>query len=242
MTKHRVKLALAGILLLASLGLLVIGIGRLGRLIEFFGSGADPADALAATSLENLTDGDLLVWAPDPPQPARQLEPASRLAVTDGYLRAWDAIAAGASEDGTYLTGPARLAGDRGPSSTLLRHYQHALQLEFYSADGQILVLTDIAGVVRTTEVDGDRLLVGRGPEQFRAILLLEDGNWRVRSLTRLDANSPELGFLAGPRPNLRIGLAGGALVLALVTLLPGRLFRRTGGPSRTVKPKPERN
>ena len=223
MSIHRFKLALAGALAAAMLTGTATGLGGLGRLVAYFGSGADPADALTQIP---PADGDGVDWLPDIPQPARALEPATRVAVTDGYLRAWDDITAGAAGDSPYLTGPAGRGAGSDPTGMAARHPRHVVQLEFYSADGQILMLTDTATVVRAVPGDAHRLLVASSVEEYRAIMLLEDGNWRVRSLTRLAGGDPEVRLLADPRPDRQLALAGGALALAVLTFVPGRLRR----------------
>ena len=220
MSKQRLKLALAVALLAIGLVGLGVGLGGLGRLVEFFGSGADPASALHDT-LSHDPAAARLTWLPDRPQPARALEPAARLAVADGYLRAWDELTTGYGID--YLTGPAAAAPEAALAAVPTVDGPHRVELEFYSADGQVLVLTDSAQISRAASRGDGTLLVTAAVEEFRAILLLEDGNWRLRSLTRLDASPPAIRFIDDPRPDATVAVAGATLLLGLLAFVPGR-------------------
>jgi hypothetical protein len=62
----------------------------------------------------------------------------------------------------------------------------HRLRVDFYSLDGQIVVL-DIE-TIRPRPIDG-RVGDGDDPtERFEAVIVLSDGNWRVRHVERLTA------------------------------------------------------
>ncbi|WP_245759702.1 cellulase family glycosylhydrolase [Robiginitalea myxolifaciens] len=68
---------------------------------------------------------------------------------------------------------------------------QHNPQLDFYSLDGKLVVLTDhnVQGY-RQIFRDGSSIHEGRTQESFRVILLLEDGFWRIRQLVKIPHES----------------------------------------------------
>lgn len=219
MSKHVFKAGLAVVLALFASLLFIRGLGGLGTLLEHFSTGADPADVLRRSPMWSDGSDTEPRWLPDLPQPARDLEPATRLAVTDGYMRAWDDIAVG-DADSAYLTGPAVAAGHG--ERTASEHIAHTMQLEFYSADGQLLVLSDVVGVLRCLEPAGGGLVVGQGVEHYRVIMLLEDGNWRVRTLHRLDVSDSTFTRIHDPRSDQRLPLATVALVVGVTLFIPG--------------------
>lgn len=68
--------------------------------------------------------------------------------------------------------------------STTLKHNP---QLDFYSLDGKLVVLTDhnVEGY-RQIFREGSLIYEGRTQESFQVILLLEDGFWRIRQLVKI--------------------------------------------------------
>ncbi len=64
---------------------------------------------------------------------------------------------------------------------------QHNPQLDFYSLDGKLVVLTDhnVQGY-RQIFREGSLIYEGRTLESFQVILLLEDGFWRIRQLVKI--------------------------------------------------------
>ena len=72
----------------------------------------------------------------------------------------------------------------------------HNLNLEFYSADGKLAILTDrnVTGIEQIFQ--NDQMLLKRNfNEDYRIILLLEDGFWRIRHFEKLAVNEPEENF-----------------------------------------------
>jgi hypothetical protein len=63
----------------------------------------------------------------------------------------------------------------------------HNLDLEFFSEDGQLIVLKD-NNVLEYKKVfkDGEKILESPEISSFRIILLLEDGFWRIRHMVRV--------------------------------------------------------
>jgi len=69
--------------------------------------------------------------------------------------------------------------------STTLEHHP---KLEFYSADGQLVVFTD-KNVVEYQKVFKDKEVISteKDTATFKVMMLLEDGFWRIRHLKRMD-------------------------------------------------------
>lgn len=209
--KSRFK-QLLGLALLAVLATgALAALGLAGRVVARFASGAVPADALH--EVRALPAEEAVTWAPDA-NDGRPMEPATREEIRSGYVRAWaelDIAATTGRGEGlrTYFAGPALKAvlagagstgagstgaGSTGTGSTGteatefpglgVAQLDHHLTLRFYSDDGSIVGFRDEpAGLVRS---DGDTVLDGR--EAYDVVMLLEDGNWRVRHWVRTSA------------------------------------------------------
>jgi hypothetical protein len=162
------------------------------------GRGADPNVAFSPT--ENVP-GALaadLAWLPDADDLVRVVEPNTRAQLGAMWLRADDALSRAASGD---LIGLDVWFVDAALSNAMSRfdsdvdtEYEvsaplalgHRLRVDFYSLDGQIVVL-DIE-TIRPRPIDG-RVEDGDAPtERFEAVVVLSDGNWRVRHVERLTA------------------------------------------------------
>ncbi len=134
--------------------------------------------------------------------PGRPLEPANQQKIEQDYLDAWyvkNLALENNNFDGIYdhYTKSARekvtaliqynTNENLHIKSTTLSHH---ITLEFYSADGTIAVLTDrnvtgIEKIYRNNQFLKDQEF----NEDYRIILLLEDGFWRVRHFEKLAVN-----------------------------------------------------
>ncbi len=145
----------------------------------------------AATPPPELLDS--VVWEPDPGDLKRQMEPLTRVDVTSSWIRAWEQLSVVAQTgDATglevYFSNSALEAllesvGDR--QGLPIHQLGHRLRMTFYSQDGQVIGLTaDEVRLVRATEIDG---VVGwkATVESYEAVLLLEDGTWRIQHWVR---------------------------------------------------------
>ncbi|MFT6765082.1 MAG: hypothetical protein ACJAXA_003763 [Candidatus Aldehydirespiratoraceae bacterium] len=189
---------------LAIIGALVV-MGLLGGLflmisfaIRETGRGADPNVAFSPT--ENVP-GALaadVAWLPDADDLVRVVEPTTRARLGAVWLRADDALSRAASGDLIgldvwFVDAALSNAMSRFESDLDTRHkvsapsaVGHRIRIDFYSLDGQIVVL-DIE-TIRPRPIDG-RVEYGDAPtERFEAVLVLSDGNWRVRHVERLTA------------------------------------------------------
>ncbi|MFK8022843.1 MAG: hypothetical protein AB8G26_02660 [Ilumatobacter sp.] len=146
------------------------------------GGGADPDRAFSPTS--NGTDAFSVdvEWAPDAVLD-REMEPTTRAALADAWVRSAEALSRATSGDSSglevwFVDGALAAAQSRsevGDDSQVSAPpaQRHLLGVDFYSLDGQIVVVT-----AETERLDG--------PDQrTEAILVLSDGNWRIRHVER---------------------------------------------------------
>lgn len=139
---------------------------------------------------------DTVSWLPDPPELVREMEPETRLDLTETWLRAWSQFSVVADTGDTvglevYFAGSAldalRAAAPEMAGRSL-EQLSHELRVDFYSADGSIVALEAPATRVRRRVWD-DRAsgsaVWEETTERYEAVLVLEDGNWRVRHLVR---------------------------------------------------------
>ena len=162
--------------------------------------GADPDEAFSPTELAPESLGASVRWADDAAGLARAVEPTTREQVAAAWLRANDALVRAAEGDlvglDVWFTGPASIDAherfDRDAAgasitgaSTVTSEVAsaHELKVEFYSLDGQIMVLR-----ANSTIVDPMRSSLDvNSTHDVRAevIFVLSDGNWRVRNIER---------------------------------------------------------
>lgn len=172
-------------------------IGALALAVRESGDGADPDEAFSATELIPESLGASVTWSDDSPDLVRIFEPTTRDQVEAAWLRANDALVRAAEGDlgglDVWFTGPALVAaherfdpsGDSTSASrvTAVRSSSamaHDLRVEFYSLDGQIVVLRS-ASEVPVGEGDTPSWSTVR----TEVILVLSDGNWRIRNIER---------------------------------------------------------
>lgn len=138
---------------------------------------------------------DAVLWQPDRPDLRREMEPLTRVDVTSAWLRAWEQLSIVAQTGDTtglevYFSNSALegLLGSASDSRNFPTHQiAHELRIDFYSRDGQVIGLTaDRVELVRAAEV-GDVTGWLQTDESYEAVLLLEDGNWRIQHWVRRD-------------------------------------------------------
>ncbi len=166
---------------------------------------------------------DAVVWLPDNEQSPRPLEPLTRTDVAATWLRAWAQIAIVAETGETegidiYFSNSAReaiLASVEGWQDLPVHQIGHELYLSFYSEDGQVIGLTATKANLLRTEIVGDQKEYFNAQESYEAVLILEDGNWRVQHWVRRSATGR---WPSGPLPSatdgIKEGLAGPTITL----------------------------
>lgn len=134
-------------------------------------------------------------WLPDEaPETYREMEPLTRVDLAASWIRAWEQLRI-ASEAGdisgvdTYFANSARiavLAHANEWDGRTVQQLGHNLQLTFYSEDGQIVGLRSTESHLRRSHTlpDGS-VLTRETSESYEAILVLDDGNWRIHHWVR---------------------------------------------------------
>ena len=183
--------AVGGVIVVVGV-LLVLGVTSF--TVRETGDGADPDSAFSSTDMDQAMLRANVEWIDDAPGLVRAIEPSTREALATAWRRADDALERAAAGDLSGLDvwytdaaleqALARFGSDAGGRPTTGAYSLssavadgHVLRGEFYSADGQIVVLS-----VRTT-------FGGSPPSSDDAnsevILVLSNGNWRVRNIER---------------------------------------------------------
>jgi hypothetical protein len=173
-----------------ALGALVLGAGTLQQRIS---AGADPAAAFTEVPTGVPALDGIVVWAPDAVLQEREVEPATRRAVEAAWTRAWQARQRASAGDSslldTWFSGPAldqalTLVSPSGPPVGI-RLGRHRLRITFYSDDGSVIGLSaDPVRIYRTITTEAGLWVLGTD-ESYDVVLLLEDGNWRIRQWER---------------------------------------------------------
>lgn len=177
-------MALSGLLLLISFA------------VRESGEGADPDRAFSSTALDSDALLAEIAWLPDDDGLVRRMEPSTRDQLSVAWLRADDAVNRAAFGDLSGLevwfvdaalaNAEARFdteATDDFAVSTAPA-VAHQLQVDFYSLDGQVVVLS-IDTIRSRPAVRNERESAVDVFERLEAMLVLSDGNWRVRHLER---------------------------------------------------------
>ncbi|ANH60765.1 glycoside hydrolase family 2 TIM barrel-domain containing protein [Dokdonia donghaensis] len=187
------------ILILA--GFILINAGILygiSQVIAFLNTGADRSKMLHLDETKERHYVPQVTWE-SIENPGRPMEEANLTSIEEDYLDAWyvknrafytgenagvfdhfTEQARGKVEDLITLNNEENVYIE----STTLTHH---LTLEFYSADGTLVVLTDrnVTGVERVFK--NEQFLVERSfNDDYKIILLLEDGFWRVRHFEKI--------------------------------------------------------
>ena len=199
MNKSRVKLILWGIGGLLLIGGIGYGVQRISLLWASFQQGADPASALNQSVAIPLELAAKLEWLSDAVDTGREMEPFTRYQIETAYLQAWrqwNLSFAKGEPTGlkTYFVEPALDMVGQTVVTTAAAGWQieqvntrHQLKLHFYAADGSIVSFTDQAAVMVQAVWDesGSLVMVEETAVALDVVMLLEDGNWRIRHWVR---------------------------------------------------------
>ena len=171
------------------------------QVIAYLNTGADRSKMLHLDTVKERQYVPEVSWE-SIENPGRPMETANQRVIEEDYLDAWYV------KNTAYFTGNDNGVFDHFTASArakvraiIMQHQQdnsyiesttlsHHLSLEFYSADGTLVVLTDrnVTGVERIFK--NDQFLYKRAfNEDYRIILLLEDGFWRVRHFEKIGVN-----------------------------------------------------
>ncbi len=197
-TLYRILLIVSFLMLNA---FVIMGISAV---ISYLNTGADRSSILHLG--EELSPSYLpkVVWSPLENE-GRPMEKQTLANIERDYLKAWYVKNLALEENkvygiADYYTDSARVKLHALVSLNKKNHthfktttFSHQPTLNFYSADGKLVVLTD-KHVQYYEEVYQDNELIAkkRGTATYQIILLLEDGFWRIRHSTKLTSEEPK--------------------------------------------------
>ena len=185
-------------------GFILINAGILygiSQVIAYLNSGADRSKMLHIKNDRTRSYIPEITWE-SLKNPGRPMEAATQKAIEEDYLDAWfvknNAFFTG-DDTGIFdhYTASARtkigdlLALNKEQHTTIeTTTIAHHLSLEFYSADGTLAVLTDrnVSGVERIFK-NKEFVLERNFRDDYKLILLLEDGFWRIRHFEKIAAH-----------------------------------------------------
>lgn len=168
------------------------------EVLGYFHSGANRASLFHGDEVINNYYNPKVVWEVLE-NPGRLIELPTKNKIENDYLSAWY-VRSFSLKNGTkdgiedYYTQQAReylykTIDENNTTVTKIEYttLEHHLTLEFYSEDGTLAVLND-RNVRSFSRVFKNETLLFETPEvaSYRVILLLEDGNWRIRHLEKL--------------------------------------------------------
>lgn len=224
MSKIALRLALlivvgvAGLTVLSGFGSLLSSVTRSGQSADVFTNAAELPDELL----------DAVTWLPDDEAVLEPISPLMRLDVTSSWIRAWSQMAV-AAETGTtsgmevYFSDAALegvLAGAQESSGRPVYQLSHELQATFVSADKQVLGLSATnSRFVRAEPFDDERRRFFETNESYEAVVVLEDGNWRIHHWVRRSIEGRWLVDNSAPTTNevlSELGIAGAPVDLAV--------------------------
>lgn len=178
-------LVLAAGLTLALLTAIVVAVG----------TGASPDDAFHEATVIPESLSGRVIWLPAAVDLPRSVEPSTQEAVEGTWVRAFgdlELVAEGHDDVAleTWFIGRAlqtASALESGTKSSITSTaVRHQIVVTFYSADGQVLSLSSATTIERErTGVGGSASVSETVTEQFQALLILSDGNWRIEQFIR---------------------------------------------------------
>jgi hypothetical protein len=186
------------LLILSFLGINAILIYGISSAWAYLNSGADKASILHIQGgLEEIYVPEV-EWQ-DLQNPGRPMEDQTLKEIEGDYLKAWYVrnIALSSNDSygiADYYTDSMRIKIERiltlnkdNNTTTRQTTLAHHLSLDFYSADGTLVVFTD-HNVETYKEVwhDDQLVLKKRNTNSYKVLMLLEDGFWRIRHLTEI--------------------------------------------------------
>ena len=193
------------IIIVAFLGINALLIFGISQVLAYLNTGADSSTIFHPDLLPENYYTPILTWdAID--NPGRPMEQPTLQRIENDYLRSWH------TRYEAYRTGDSVLVKDlftdkarekiHGHLQYNLEHgihiegttLEHHLTVDFYSADGKLVVLSD-RNVHQVERMFENNVFQYEHEERsdYRVIMLLEDGYWRTRHFEKLRVISPEI-------------------------------------------------
>ncbi|TPN86917.1 cellulase family glycosylhydrolase [Aquimarina algicola] len=186
------------------IGLMVLLLFGISQILSYLNTGADRSVMLRLALNKENTYLPKVIWK-DTVNPGRLIEKQTMIDIEEDYLNAWyirqvayqtnkkegveDYYTTNASERIAKI-----LKTNRSKAITIHgTTTDHNISLDFYSADGQLAVITD-QNVKEYQQIYKDDNLILETEEQsdYQVMLLLEDGYWRIRHLVKEKSSVPQ--------------------------------------------------
>jgi len=178
-------------------GLVILIVFGISQTLSYLNTGADRSSMLRVVIDKTPVYVPKIIWE-DTINPGRPIEKQTQLDIQKDYLNAWYVKQVAFQTHNTkgiedYYTASARKNIERlldanakediRIESTTINHH---LFLDFYSADGQLVVLSDKNVKEYQRIYKQDQFLIETQHESdYQVMLLLEDGYWRVRHMVK---------------------------------------------------------
>ena len=185
------------VIIASFLGIVILILFGISQVLSYLNTGADRSSMLHIKLEDNQVYLPKVIWS-DTINPGRPIEKQTLLDIEKDYLNAWyvrhvayqtndmlgidDYYTTKAKQDIIKFIEDNKAKGVSIQSTTI----KHNLSLDFYSADGQLAVLTDknVKEYQRIYKED-QLLLETEIISDYKVLLLLEDGFWRIRHLVK---------------------------------------------------------
>ncbi|WP_299434727.1 cellulase family glycosylhydrolase [uncultured Aquimarina sp.] len=190
------------VILASFLGIIILMLFGISQVLSYLNTGADRSSMLHLKLENNQVYLPKVIWK-DTINPGRPIEKQTLYDIEKDYLNAWyvrqvayqtyDTLGVDdyyTTKARQRITEPIAVNKTNGVAihSTTINHN---LLLDFYSADGQLAVLTDknVREYQRIYKED-QLLLETEIISDYKVLLLLEDGFWRIRHLIKEEAQT----------------------------------------------------
>lgn len=186
------------------LGVVMLILFGISQMVSYLNSGADRSSMLRLTKDKTKVYLPKVVWN-DTINPGRPIEKQTLIDIEKDYLNAWyvkqvayqtnttkgiDEYYTTSSREQLYTFVDTNKVKELSIHSTSIAHN---LSLDFYSADGQLAVLTDknVKEYQRVYKKDR-QILETQDYSNYQVLLLLEDGFWRIRHMVKEKSEQPQ--------------------------------------------------
>lgn len=184
-TKVKFLFFIIGVMLLVPASMATVTL--FAEFIAYFQQGADPASIFRGHSLI-LPDADAMQWIDLGDDVASQPTRAEQEEILAAYWAAWQGLVRAhltddTSDLATYWAGDAyqqAIMGFDEAFSRMMTHTGHRLSLIFFSDDGSVVAFSDV-DLTLTQTIDDIVLTLQVSAD---VVMTLDQGNWRVRSIT----------------------------------------------------------
>jgi len=186
-----------GLILTSFIGVMVLCIFGIGQVLSYLNTGADRSSMLHISSNRENKYTPKVIWK-DTTNPGRKIEKQTLREIQRDYLNAWYVRQEAYRNNSTLGIGDYYTSSTKTHLETIIAANKqkgilidgttitHQLSLDFYSTDGQLAVLSDhgvkeYQRVYKAKELISERTL----QSDYKVLLLLEDGYWRIRHLVK---------------------------------------------------------